>query len=81
MFTHQTGIGVDILKQMLPVVATMVMGTIGKQSGDAGLLAGQNNPGQPLGLLSMLTPLLDSNRDGSVTDDVLGMIGRYMRNR
>jgi hypothetical protein len=29
----------------------------------------------------MLTPLLDSNRDGSVADDMLGMIGRYMRNR
>jgi hypothetical protein len=29
----------------------------------------------------MLTPLLDANRDGSIADDVLGMIGRYMRNR
>ena len=25
--------------------------------------------------------VLDTNRDGSVADDVLGMIGRYMRNR
>jgi hypothetical protein len=38
-------------------------------------------PAQPEGLLGMLTPLLDSNRDGSVADDMLGMIGRYMRNR
>jgi len=28
------------------------------------------------GLLSMLTPLLDQNRDGSVVDDVMGMLGK-----
>ena len=77
----QTGIGADVLKQMLPVVATMVMGSLSKQSSAAGFLGGQDAPAQPEGLLGMLTPLLDSNRDGSVADDVLGMIGRYMRNR
>jgi len=66
--SEQTGIGADILKQMLPVVA-------------GGFLGGQGAPAQPEGLLGMLTPLLDSNRDGSVADDMLGMIGRYMRNR
>ena len=76
-----TGIGADVLKQMLPLVATMVMGSLSKQSGDAGFLGGQDAPAQPEGLLGMLTPLLDFNRDGSVADDVLGMIGRYMRNR
>ncbi len=76
-----TGIGADVLKQMLPLVATMVMGSLSKQSGQAGFLGGQDAPAQPEGLLGMLTPLLDSNRDGSVADDVLGMIGRYMRNR
>lgn len=76
-----TGIGADILKQMLPLVATMVMGSLSKQSGEAGFLGGQDTPAQPEGLMGMLTPLLDSNRDGSVADDVLGMIGRYMRNR
>ena len=77
----QTGIGADILKQMLPLVATMVMGSIGKRSDQSGYLESPGSPAQPEGFLSMLTPLLDTNRDGSVTDDVLGMIGRYMRNR
>jgi hypothetical protein len=27
-------------------------------------------------LLGMLTPMLDSNRDGSMVDDVIGIIGR-----
>jgi hypothetical protein len=79
--SEQTGIGADVLKQMLPVVATMVMGSISKQSGQAGYLGGQDTPGQPQGLLGMLTPLLDSNHDGSVAGEVLDMIGRYMRNR
>jgi hypothetical protein len=77
----QTGIGVDTLKQMLPLVATMVMGSLSKRTDQSGYLAGPGSPAQPEGFLSMLTPLLDTNRDGSVADDVLGMIGRYMRNR
>jgi hypothetical protein len=77
----QTGIGTDILKQMLPLVATMVMGSLSKRSSEAGILGGQDTPPQPEGLMGMLTPMLDSNRDGSVADDALGMIGRYFRNR
>jgi hypothetical protein len=59
----------------------MVMGSLSKQSSAGGFLGGQGAAAQPEGLLGMLTPLLDSNRDGSVADDMLGMIGRYMRNR
>ena len=77
----ETGIGADILKQMLPVVATMVMGSLSKQSSQSGFLGNNAAPAQPEGLLGMLTPLLDSNRDGSVADDVIGMLGRFMSNR
>lgn len=66
----QTGIGADVLKQMLPVVATMVMGSLAK-----------NNAAQPEGFLGMLTPMLDRNQNGSVADEVLDMVGRFMRNR
>jgi hypothetical protein len=59
-----TGIGADILKQMLPVVATMVMGGLSKQSSSP---AG--------GLLGML----DSNNDGSIADDVLGLAAKFLR--
>jgi len=27
----------------------------------------------------MLTPLMDANRDGSMLDDVTGMLGRFFR--
>jgi len=29
----------------------------------------------------MLAPMLDSNRDGSMVDDVVGMIGKFMGGR
>jgi hypothetical protein len=29
----------------------------------------------------MLTPVLDSNRDGSMVDDVVGMLGRFLSRR
>ena len=82
----QSGVGADILKQMLPVVAAMVMGAMAKQQGggagrQAGFgqaAAGQGGGG---GILDMLTPMLDGNRDGSAVDDVIGMIGKYMGGR
>lgn len=77
----QTGIGQDVLKSMLPVVAAMMMGTMAKRvsqpqaaaAGFGGTAAGLGGGG---GLLGMLTPMLDSNRDGSIIDDVAGLIGR-----
>jgi hypothetical protein len=70
----RTGIDAGILKQMLPLVAAMVMGALSRQSQSAA-------PGQGAGLLSMLTPMLDQNRDGSVADDLLGMAGKLFGGR
>ncbi len=72
----RTGISSDILKQMLPLVATLAMGALSKQTANS-RLAGPA-AAQP-GVLGMLAPLLDSNRDGSVADDVMGMLGKLMR--
>jgi hypothetical protein len=73
----QTGIDTGILKQMLPVVAAMAMSGLSRQSSSgaartAGAAAGA------AGLMAMLTPMLDQNRDGSMLDDVLGMAGRML---
>ena len=67
----RTGIGEDILKKMLPVVAAMVMGSLTKQTSSQGRHAAAEGGG----ILGMLTPLLDTHRDGSIADDVLGMLG------
>jgi len=65
---QETGLGSTLLKKMLPVVATMVMGTLGKKilGGGTAAPARQQSSG-------ILGTLLDSDRDGSIMDDVLGM--------
>ena len=71
-----TGLGEGVLKQMLPVVAALMMGAMSKQ-------VGHPTPGRTAaageGLLGMLTPMLDSNRDGSAVDDVLGMAAKLFK--
>jgi hypothetical protein len=75
----QTGIGESALKAMLPVVAAMMMGSMSKRMANpAGMAAGGAGGAD---LLSMLTPMLDSNRDGSVVDDVAGMVGKLLSGR
>lgn len=71
----QTGVGADILKQMLPLVAGMVMGGLSKQTGHGAALGQQAGGGG--GILDMLTPMLDQDRDGSAVDDILGMAARF----
>ena len=70
---EQTGISADILKKMLPVVATMVMGGLSKQDAAA--------PAQGSGAGNLLSSLLDQNRSGSMADDVAGLLGRLMGGR
>ncbi len=105
----QTGIGADILKQMLPLLAAMLMGGLSKGASAGGMFGGSPQAGQSQGpgglgevlggllgggqrsgfgqpqsssgggLLDMLTPMLDRNRDGSALDDILGMAGQFLR--
>jgi hypothetical protein len=71
----QTGLGPDVMKRLLPLVATLVMGAMSRQTaagGPSSLTAGAG----PGGLLEMLGGALDSNRDGSPLDEITGMLGR-----
>lgn len=110
----QSGIGADILRKMLPVLATVVMGGLARQMSGGGAAMG-GSPGGGLnsgasggmgglaglasalgggaasgqrgstpaggGLMDMLTPLLDRNRDGSAMDDVLKMAAGFLTRR
>ena len=74
----ETGLSADVLKRMLPLAATLMMGAFSKQSGrGSSLRAGAGGSGG--GIAAMLTPLLDRNRDGSIMDDVTSMIGRFIK--
>ena len=70
-----TGIDSSILKKMLPIVATMVMGGMSKQSGSGGalgaLLSGGQSGKSSSGLEGMLTSFLDQDGDGSIVDDLM----------
>lgn len=71
---QNTGVDSSILKKMLPIIATMVMGGMSKQSQNGGVLGsllGGGQSRQSSGLEGMLTSFLDQDGDGSVVDDLM----------
>jgi len=72
--SKQSGLSSTLLKKMLPVVASLVMGALSKKvlgGGGGGATTRASSGG-------LLTSLLDGDRDGSIWDDVLGMAARTM---
>ena len=69
-----SGVSVDLIKQMLPMAATMLMGTLSKQT-DGGRQAQALSGGGDL--QSMLGSMLDRDGDGSAMDDVLDMAKKF----
>jgi hypothetical protein len=74
---EKSGVGVDVLKKMLPLVAAMTMGTLSRQAVGTGVSAPAASPAT--GLMGMLGQFLDTDRDGSVVDNVLGMASQLFK--
>ena len=74
---EKTGIGVDILKKMLPVIAAITMGTLSRQAAGARGAAPSASAGG--GLTDLLGQFLDSDRDGSILDNLLGMASKFFK--
>ena len=76
----QTGVDASVIKKMLPIVASVAMGAISKEATRSDILAPDSTqqshsaPSQPALLLKNF---LDSDKDGSVVDDVLDMAKRF----
>jgi hypothetical protein len=70
----QTGISQDLLKQMLPVAATLVMGSLARQTSQAGSAQAASGGG----MMGAVGSMLDANHDGSAMDDVIGMVGKFL---
>ena len=76
----QTGVSADLIKQMLPMIATMVMAALSKQAGQQGMAgasaraSGGSQSGDTLG---MLNSFLDADRDGSAIDDVINLAQKF----
>jgi hypothetical protein len=73
---------------LLSILAPMVMGALGQARSQGGLGPGQLSDmlnrekaslGGSSGVMGMVAGLLDRNHDGSVVDDVGGMLGNFFR--
>ncbi len=72
---EQTGIGTDVLKKMLPVVATMVMGGLSKQN------AAVPSAGLGGGAASLISSLLNPGQGETASEGVSGLLGRFLGGR
>lgn len=70
---EKTGLDSGMLQQLLPMVASMAMGGLGKQAGAQGLTQDQG------GLMNMVGSMLDTDGDGFGLDDVMGLAGKFLR--
>jgi len=75
----RTGLAAGMMKKMLPVVAAMVMGSLGKKVLSGALGGGSSSAPASGGLMDMLSGFLDADHDGWVVDDLLGMAGKFLR--
>ena len=72
--SEQTGLGTDLLKQMLPVVAAMAMGVLSKHTvSQAGDQASADS-----GMLGTLGSLLGGGQASSSAGALMGILGRLM---
>lgn len=73
--SKKTGFDVSIIKNLLPMLAPLIIGSLGKGmvgGGGGSALAPSNNSGG--GLVGML----DFDNDGSIIDDVAGLAMKYI---
>lgn len=67
----QTGLSADIIKQILPLVASLAVGALNKQSANAPVGGNQ--------ISDLLGSMLNRNQDGSALDDLIGMAGSFFK--
>lgn len=73
---QQTGLDSNVLKKLLPMVASMAMGAVGKQAGSQGVAQNQG------GLMDLVGSMLGSQGkadDSFGLDDIMGIAGKFLR--
>jgi hypothetical protein len=86
--TQATGLKNGQIVQVLEIVAPLLLGLLGQQTQQSGLdanslatfLGGQQQQAKESepDLMGLLNTLLDTDKDGSAVDDVMGMLGNLL---
>ncbi len=87
--SQTSGMNASAIADILKIAAPIVMGILGKQRahsqisdpGDLGSLLGSMLGGQPQGNRDLISSLIDADGDGSVLDDVAGMMLGNSKNK
>lgn len=83
----KTGMKTDQVSGLMTQLAPMLMGALGKQkkqenvdaSGISGLLSGLKGQAGGSGIMGIVSNLLDSDDDGSIIDDVGGLLKGFFK--
>lgn len=67
----KTGIDSTLIKKLLPVIATVVMGAMNKRASSDGVLGSRQAATSNNGMMDLVSGFLDVGGDGSIVDDVL----------
>jgi hypothetical protein len=92
---RQTGLDLGTITKLLPILAPLVMGALGKAKrqdqldvgGLTSMLSGERQRAESAssGSMEMIAALLDTDRDGQVADNVaevgMGLLGRFLKRR
>jgi hypothetical protein len=92
---RRTGLDGGTIAQLLPMLAPLVMGALGRAKRQEGLdinglastLTNERRKAETMsaGTIDVLSMLLDTDRDGQVADDIsqagMGLLGRLLRRR
>ncbi len=71
--SQSVGIDSSILKKLLPMVASMAMGSLGKQAKSRNV---QSSNG---GIVDMVTSMLDKDGDGFGLSDIMSLAGKFFK--
>ena len=78
---QQVGLDDSILEQMLPMPAAAGMGMLAKQVASRGQSGAIGQSEAAPDMMGMLNSILDTNKDGSSMDDILGLAQRFFQRR